>query len=52
VTTAAWLAVWLIFMVGAAYGLLRVDSRAFPPVLATAALVVAAAAYVAALLAL
>jgi hypothetical protein len=51
-STAAWLAVWILFMLGAAMGLLRVDRRAFPPVLATAALIIAAAAYVAALLAL
>lgn len=51
-STAAWLATWLLFMLGAAYGLLKVDRRALPPVLTTAALIIAAAAYVAALLAL
>jgi hypothetical protein len=52
VTTAACLAVCLLLMLGAALGLLRVDRRALPPVLVTAALITAAAAYVAALLAL
>jgi hypothetical protein len=52
VTTAACLAVCLLLMLGAALGLLRVDRRALPPVLVTAAIITAAAAYVAALLAL
>lgn len=41
------LAVYLLLMLGAFFGLARVDRRALPPVLATAALVVAAAGFVA-----
>lgn len=51
-STAAWLAVWLLLMLGSFIGLLKVDRAALPTVLATAALIVAAAAYAAALLAL
>lgn len=46
------LALFLTAMVGAALGLLAVDRRALPPVLATAALVVVAGGYVAFLFAL
>lgn len=45
--TAAVLAAYLLLMLGAFFGLARVDRRALPPVLATAALIVAAAGFVA-----
>ena len=50
--TAITLAVLLTLMLGAFYGICRVDARAIPGVLATAALIIAAGAYVALLLAL
>jgi hypothetical protein len=50
VSTAIPLAILLLLMLGAALGILRVDRRALPPVLATAALVIALGGYVAALL--
>lgn len=48
--TAITLAILLLLMLGSALGLLAVDRRALPPVLATAALVIALGGYVAALL--
>lgn len=44
------LAACLLLMLGSFLGLLAVDRRAIPPVLATAALLVCAAAFVAGLL--
>jgi hypothetical protein len=51
-TSAVFLALFLTAMVGAALTLLRVERRALPPVLATAALIVAVGGYVAFLFAL
>lgn len=51
-SSAVFLALFLTAMVGAALALLAVDRRALPPVLVTAALVVAAGGYVAFLFAL
>lgn len=45
--TAVALAVLLLLMLGAFVGLAWVDRRAIPPALGTAALLIAAAAYVA-----
>jgi len=50
--SAAVLAVCLLLMLGAFLGILAVDRRAIPPVLATAALIICVAAYVAGLLSL
>jgi hypothetical protein len=44
---AAALAVFLLLMLGAFFGLAWVDRRALPPALGTAALLIVAAAYVA-----
>lgn len=49
-TTAVTLVILLLLMLGAALGILRVDRRALPPVLATAAVVITLGGAVAALL--
>jgi hypothetical protein len=48
--TAITLALLLLLMLGSILGLLRVDRRALPPALTTAALLVTLGGYVAALL--
>lgn len=45
--TAVVLAVFLLLMLGSFFGIARVDRRAIPPALGTAAVLVCAAAYIA-----